>query len=72
MRKANLFDTILVTCRTSLGLIFISGLTDINILVILFFLVDVHNQLHFRSTASGFKTYSPSLPTITLLDGLLG
>ena len=29
------------------------------------------NQLHFRSTAAGFKTYSPSLPTIALLDGLL-
>ena len=43
-----------------------SAFTHINILVVLcffsWFLVDVHDRLHFHSTAA----------TVTLLDGLLG
>ena len=51
---------------------FICYYSSTNINMLYFFLgFLVHDQLHFHSTAVGFKMYSLSFPTIALLDGLL-
>ena len=51
--------------------LFVTILVPILICCIFFLGFLVHDQLHFRSTAMGFKMYSLSFPTIALLDGLL-
>ena len=51
--------------------LFVTILAPILIHCIFFLGFLIHDQLHFCSTAMGFKMYSPSFPTIALLDGLL-